>query len=164
MGAMIPILNSCGATSEKEPKTTQETVQSLKHEQLLERISSDNDTLYLVNFWATWCVPCVEELPEFLAVNRKYSADHAFKLLLVSLDFAKNIDSLVIPFIHDQKVDAEVVLLDDSKRMNTWIPLFDKSWSGAIPATTLYKNGQKLFFKEGIMDETELNDLINKHL
>ncbi|NLN33186.1 MAG: TlpA family protein disulfide reductase, partial [Flavobacteriaceae bacterium] len=55
-------------------------------------------------------------------------------------------------------------LLDDNKRMNEWIPATDANWSGAIPATVMYKNGEKVFFKELKMTKYELEDLIDDNL
>ncbi len=52
-------------------------------EYLLEK---DNDTTYVINFWATWCLPCVKELPEFEEINQHFK-DKKFKMILVSLDF-----------------------------------------------------------------------------
>ena len=69
-----------------------------------------NDTLYVFNFWATWCLPCVEELPHFESINKKY-ANKKFKMTLVSLDFPKMVESRVIPFIKKKDLKAEVVLL-----------------------------------------------------
>jgi len=131
----------------------------------LESILKKNDNkLYVVNFWATWCKPCVMELPEFMEVNKAYEHNPNFKMILVSLDLAKEAESDVKPFLIKHKIEADVYLLDDNKRMNQWIPAVDSHWSGAIPATVLYKNGKKLDFKESKLSKNELEQLIQKHL
>ncbi len=142
----------------------QKDIIDIAHEQLFAVINKDQNTVYVVNFWATWCQPCVEELPDFMEVNKHFAKDENFKMYLVTLDFARKKKELVIPFIQKNDIRAEVLLLDDNKRMNTWISLIDKSWSGALPATLIYKNGKSLFFKEGNMDKNELITQISKHL
>lgn len=120
-----------------------------------------NDTIYVINFWATWCKPCVEELPYFLQLNQKFR-DKKFKMILVSLDFEKNIDSKLKPYIRDHDIQAEVVLLADSHQY-TWIDRVKKDWGGSIPATIIY-NKDFYFFNEGSMDFDTLNDIITKHI
>ncbi len=150
-------------SSSSTHSTLQTTIPSLQYEDLLQLFQKDNDTLYIVNFWATWCAPCVAELPHFLEVNRSMSKTHPIKMYLISLDMPSKIEN-VQDFIQTENVDAEVILLDDAKRMNTWIPAIDDSWSGAIPATLFYKNSKKLFFKEGILSKEELINLINENI
>lgn len=120
-----------------------------------------NDTIYVVNFWATWCKPCVEELPFFQQLNQKYR-DKKFKMILVSLDFEKNIDSKVKPFIKERDIKAKVVLLADSQQYK-WIDRVNKDWSGSIPITIIYIK-DFYFFKEGQMDFNTLNEIITKHI
>jgi len=117
-----------------------------------------------VNFWATWCKPCVMELPEFMEVNKIYRNNPGFKMVLVSLDTAGDVETSVQPFLVKNKIDAEVLLLNDNKRMNEWIPAVDKKWSGSIPATVIYRDGVKLEFKEGKMQKSELVKIITKYL
>lgn len=133
-------------------------------EQLESIIKKKDNKLYVVNFWATWCRPCVMELPEFMEVNKTYRDKPNFKMILVSLDIANQVELVVQPFLAKNKIDAEVYLLDDNKRMNQWIPAVDKNWGGSIPATVFYRNGEKLDFKESKMQKSELVKLINKYL
>ncbi len=139
-------------------------VEKINYEQLLEQIQKKDDVLYLVNFWATWCVPCVEELPDFLEVNRKYQDQSGFQMYLISLDMSNTADSILPAYLHENGIDAQVLLLDDRKRMNTWIPAIDSTWSGAISATVIYKNGEKRFFIEGQLSQEQLENIINENL
>ena len=127
-------------------------------------IKKKDHKLYVVNFWATWCKPCVMELPEFMEVNKIYRNNPGFKMMLVSLDTAGDVETSVQPFLVKNKIDAEVLLLNDNKRMNEWIPAVDKKWSGSIPATVIYRDGVKLEFKEGKMQKSELVKIITKYL
>ena len=123
-----------------------------------------NDTTYVINFWATWCAPCVKELPYFEALNKKYS-QKAFKQILVTLDSPKKVDSRVVPFLEQNEIESEVVLLADSKA-NKWIDRVDPSWSGAIPITIIYKRDHRLFYEVEFHDlaelETEFLKVYNK--
>jgi thiol-disulfide isomerase/thioredoxin len=108
-------------------------------------LNKKNDTTYVVNFWATWCVPCVEELPYFEELNEKYKKDKV-KVLLVSLDMAKMVESKLLPFIKEKQLKSDVVLLRDPDQ-NTWLPKVDSTWSGAIPATVIYNKDKRQFYE-----------------
>ncbi len=140
----------------------QTNVSLIKYEDLEKRIKQEKDKFVIVNFWATVCGPCVKELPYFIELNNKYSKNPNFKMLLVSLDMAKD-KQKVINFIKAKNLTAEVLILDDTKRMNTWIPRFQKDWEGEIPVTLFYKNGEKVFFHNGEMSLEELESAIIKN-
>lgn len=114
-------------------------------------LQKDNDTTYVVNFWATWCVPCVEELPYFEQLNAEYK-DKKVKVILVSLDMSKQVERRLIPFIRNKKIQSKVVLLSDPDA-NAWIEKVDKSWSGAIPATVIYKKQNRKFYERSFTYE-----------
>lgn len=144
-------------------KAQQTNVSSIKYEELEKRIQQEKDKLLVVNFWATTCAPCVKELPHFMEINKKYSDNPKFKMILVSLDRLVDKER-VIKFIKNKNLNAEVILLDDIKRMNTWIPRFEKDWDGNIPVTIFYKNGEKIHFNDGEMSKEELENTIVKNL
>lgn len=135
----------------------------IKYEQLENKIKEEKDVVLVLNFWSTTCAPCVKELPDFMEVNNKFKNNPKYKMLLVSLDRAKDKDR-VIEFIKKKNLTAEVVLLDDIKRMNTWIPRFEKNWDGNIPVTIFYKNGEKIHFNDGEMSKEDLENTIVKNL
>jgi len=143
---------------------SQPVLKSVNYDELKSVIQKEDGKLYVVNFWATWCKPCIEELPDFMAVNEIFKDNPNFKMILVSMDSKRQLDTKVKKFIQSNNINADVYLLDDIKRMNEWIPATDENWSGAIPATVLYKNGKKVFFKELQMTRYELEDLINDNL
>jgi thiol-disulfide isomerase/thioredoxin len=136
----------------------------IKYEDYQKLINKNDQVLYVVNFWATWCSPCVKELPEFMEVNRQFSINKNFKMILVSLDNVRELESGLYPFMKEKQIRPDVYLLDDIKRMNYWIPLIEKEWTGSIPATLIYKNGKKLFFDEKQLDQATLTQIINKFL
>ena len=128
-----------------------------KYENLENSILSDKNTIYVVNFWATWCSPCVKELPHFEKLN---SENKNIKVLLISLDFKNQFESKLLPFLKKKSIDSEVVLLTD-KDYNTWLPVVDKDWSGAIPATLIIKNGKKFFVEKIFSSYEELSEYVN---
>ena len=160
--ALLAIITIDGFAQQKVSSGYQ--VKIVRFEDLEKVLNKNDDKLYVVNFWATWCRPCVLELPEFMDVNKANRNNQHFKMILISLDMAKDAKTLVRPFLIKNKIDADVYLLDDNKRMNEWIPAIDKSWSGAIPATVFYKNGKKLEFIESQLNKKELEQIINKYL
>ena len=124
-------------------------------------LHNENDTTFVINFWATWCKPCIEEMPGFIQLDEKFR-DKKFKLILTSLDFEKQLNSKVKPFIEENDIKAKVVLLADSKA-HEWIDKVDKEWSGSIPITIIY-NKDFYFFKEGMLSYNELDEIITNNL
>lgn len=106
-----------------------------KTNDLLKRIHNSSDTTYIVNFWATWCKPCVAELPEFekMHIQKK---DSLVKIILVCMDFKEDLGKKVKPFIQKNQYKSEVVLFDELNA-NEFINRIDSTWSGAIPATMI---------------------------
>ena len=125
---------------------------------LEKEILSDKNTVYVVNFWATWCGPCVKELPYFEKLKKK---NKNIKVVLVSLDFKNQFESKLIPFLKKKNIKSQVVFLSDSN-YNAWLPMVDKDWSGSIPATLIIKNGQQTFVEKAFSSYQELNDYVNK--
>lgn len=134
----------------------------IKFEEYEKLIDKQDDVLYVINFWATWCPPCVKELPDFMAVNEKMSSRKDFKMILVSVDNKDDWQSDVIPFAAENKLNVDIYLLDELRRMNYWMPRVDTSWKGSIPATVFYKNGKKLKFVEKPLHKEELETIINQ--
>ncbi|WP_281753229.1 TlpA disulfide reductase family protein [Neptunitalea chrysea] len=124
-------------------------------------LSQSNNKTYVVNFWATWCAPCVKELPHFEALNAKYK-DKNVEVILVSLDFPDKVDTQLVPFIRKKDLQSKVIFLNDSN-MNEWIPKVSKNWSGAIPATLIYNKENRTFYEQSFTFE-ELESALTKTL
>ena len=136
-----------------------------RYEPLLEKFKAHPDQLVLVNFWATWCKPCVQDLPNFRKVIHEYKEQgKALHFIMVTLDTKDNLASSVLPFLKKNDYRAEHYLLDDNGRMNEWIPKINKEWEGEIPATALYKNGEQVVFKAGQLSEEALRQLLQQYL
>lgn len=121
----------------------------------------NNDTTYVVNFWATWCKPCIKELPYFDSLETKY-AGKKIKVLLVSLDFKRNYKTALLPYLQKHNVQSSVVLLYEPDA-NAWIDKVSNSWSGAIPATLIFKNDRREFYEKDFHSH-ELYTLVNTFL
>lgn len=122
-------------------------------------IVKENDTLYVVNFWATWCAPCVKELPHFEAFSQQVKGQK-IKVILVSLDFKNQVETKLKPFLRKKNYSSEVVFLGD-KDYNSWISKVEKEWDGDIPATWLIK-GDRRTFRAGDFENTEeLHHFVN---
>lgn len=132
-------------------------VKNYNYQQLKPLLEKNNNTTYIVNFWATWCAPCVKELPYFEKINSEYATKNV-QVLLVSLDFPKHVDTKLIPFINKKKLQAEVVLLNDINE-DVWIQAIDESWSGAIPATLIYNKNNRKFYEQSFEYEALENEL-----
>lgn len=127
------------------------------------RHTSSKDTLYIVNFWATWCAPCVAELPEFDALQKRYQ-DKPVKVLMVSLDFKEDYPGKLARFIERKRMTPEVVWLSDTNP-NEFIPKIDNSWQGSIPATVIVHPGKQFKkFIEGSVTEKQVSKIADKVL
>jgi thiol-disulfide isomerase/thioredoxin len=118
-----------------------------------------NDTTYVINFWATWCKPCVAELPYFDDLYKEYKEDK-LKIILVSLDFPKQIETKLKPFIKNNNVLPEVKMLKDSD-INGWGAKVSEEWDGAIPITLIYNKDKKLFVSGELHDYADLKDRVS---
>ncbi len=138
-----------------------QNVQVLKITDLEKRIRNNSDTIYVVNFWATWCAPCVKELPAFDSINNTFQKNRV-KVLLVSMDFKEDLESKLLPFINKKKLVSEVVLLDEING-NYFIPKVSEHWSGALPATLIVESKKKVnsFFEKKLKYEFLKNEIEN---
>ena len=122
-------------------------------------INQKSDNIQVVNFWATWCGPCIKEMPLFEKLTAEGRPN--VKVTLVSMDLDLNPDKeKVYKFITRKNLKSEVVMLD-AQNPNEWIAKLDKNWSGALPATIIInqKTGQRKFVGKEL-HEGDLEKLI----
>ena len=117
-------------------------VKLLTLSELEQRVAKGKDTTYVVNFWATWCGPCVEELPYFERLTSE-NAKKPFKVILMSLGFKTKLKTDREPFVAEHKLKSEVYLVNELDQQK-FIDRVDKNWSGALPATLILNSDKKV--------------------
>lgn len=132
----------------------------IKWQELNQLIQSKSDTTYIINFWATWCAPCVKELPHFVKIAAE-NENRKLKVILISLDFKSQFETRLVKFVSENKIKPEVLLLDEPD-YNSWIDKIDPKWNGSIPGTLIISraSGTRKFYEKEFTYE-ELSTLIN---
>lgn len=162
---LIPLLlgfmYGCSTSTDKQSMVNDKPVPIVDFSGIEPLLNKSNDTTYLVNFWATWCAPCVKEIPYFERINVEYSKKK-LKVILINLDFPNHYETRLLPYLKDNKIQSKVIVLDDPDA-NRWINLVDPSWSGSIPATIIFNKSKRLFFEKEFKYE-ELKDIVDSFL
>lgn len=120
------------------------------------------DTTYVINFWATWCKPCVEELPYFEQLHKTLNGEKV-KIILLSLDFPRQLESKLIPFVQENQLKSEVIALTDGQ-FSVWIDKVSPEWGGAIPITLVYNAQKRHFYGEQFASYEDLEKLVKAFL
>ncbi len=130
-----------------------------KIEDVVRSYSEKNDTVYVVNFWATFCKPCIEEIPDFILLAEKYKSQKV-KLILVSLDLPSYYPKKIADFAKENNYHTNIVWLQETDA-DYFCPMIDEKWSGAIPATIIVNNsiGYRKFLEDQISPE-ELESIL----
>ena len=137
-----------------------QTIESVKLADLQKIIHSSSERTLVINFWATWCAPCIKEIPLFEKLHKE---SKEVEVLLVSMDYDldPNIQK-VEKFQSRKKIQSRILFLMESDP-NAWIEKIDKRWSGALPATLVInsKNGKREFV-QGELEEGDLEKIVTK--
>ena len=149
----------CASAKSQENKVLK--VDVLNYEQLQPWLHKNDGKTYVINFWATWCVPCVKELPAFEKLNKAYKNKNV-EVILVSLDLASKKERSVLPFLKKKNIKSKVFIFNDSNEQ-FWIEDIAEEWTGAIPATIIY-NKKKRKFYEQLFDYEKLKDELQTFL
>jgi len=156
---LIPFLllqfSSCGSETRQ--------VNFIKIPELEEILNNSEDCLYVINFWATWCPPCVQELPHFEKIAKEFDSSRV-KFILISVDFPSQAEKQLEPFLKKNNITLPVSAMMETDS-NLWIEKVDPEWQGDIPATLFLNNARKIRkFNAGILDYQELKNIINNLL
>jgi thiol-disulfide isomerase/thioredoxin len=129
-----------------------QTIASWKVTKLQDYISK-SDSVLVINFWATFCKPCKEEIPYFETIVNKYK-DQKVKLLLVSLDLPDFYPNKIKVFAEKNNYNNQIVWLNEANA-DYFCPKVDKAWMGGIPSTLLVnpKTGYRKFFEQQMKPE-----------
>jgi thiol-disulfide isomerase/thioredoxin len=119
----------------------------------LEKIISESRRPMVINFWATWCRPCIEEIPWFQQVVKDFEKD-SVQLILVSVDYKEEYPAGIQATAGKRGFTAPIVWLNETNA-DYFCPKIDPHWSGAVPATLIINNktGSRLFFEEQLGKE-----------
>ena len=131
---------------------------SMSYNELSSHLESKNNNATVVNFWATWCRPCIAELPYFEQIQAEFKGD-GVEVVLVSMDFELE---KAAKYASRKGLISEVIFLDETNH-NSWIPKIAPEWSGALPATLVLSPGKRNFH-EGEIQKKELIQLIKTHI
>ena len=143
------------------PKVTELKEDGLKS---LLGVGAKRERPLLVNFWATWCVPCREEFPDLVKIREQY-ADERLDFVTVSLDDISDIGGAVPEFLSEQRATRMPAYLLRVADEGTAINFVDSTWQGELPATFLFdRDGQVVFKRKGRVKPAELRAAIEQTL
>lgn len=135
----------------------------LNSEKLQSLLTKGGDTVYVVHFWATWCKPCVEELPEFEQLQQTFS-HQSVRFIYISCDFPKQIKTKLLPFLRKYPWMQTNFWINEHDP-ERWVGLVDAAWSGALPATCIIQGSHSFrYFSEGSQGTENLRLQIQKAL
>lgn len=119
----------------------------------LEQMIAGSKTPLIVNFWATYCKPCIAEMPHFEKLAAKYK-EKGLTVVFVSLDMEDDYPAKVDSFVQKRKIQNRVVWLNETNA-DYFCPKIDPKWSGAIPATLLVNSAKnyRRFFEEELTEQ-----------
>lgn len=125
---------------------TAQTITTIDETKLRTLIAERNDTPLLLNIWATWCKPCVEEFPDIIRLSNEAKS---IEVVAISADFPDEIDEKILPFLKTMNVPFKVYVADFADQ-DEFFSMFDQRWGGEIPATFIYDhNGKQTQFLRG---------------
>jgi thiol-disulfide isomerase/thioredoxin len=145
-----------------QPVQAQATLEYASFNQLETEILKDQNHVVVLNFWATWCKPCVAELPDFEKIHAELGKK-GVRVILANLDLHSKVEPAVPQFIQKQQIQSRVVHITDQDA-NDYINRVDPTWSGSIPATLIYFQGKKVWFFEGQTDYETIKSILIKYI
>lgn len=131
-----------------------QSIPKWKMDDVVKSFSKNNDTVYVVNFWATFCKPCIAEIPDFIRIVEKYKTQKV-KLLLVSLDLPVFYPAKIAAFAKKNHYNTQIVWLNETNA-DHFCPMIDAKWSGAIPSTIIVNN--KTGYRKFVEDQVSAAD------
>lgn len=134
-----------------------ESLKIIKVPELEELIQAEAGKVKVFNFWATWCKPCVKELPYFVQAQQDFPQ---VEFVFVSLDFSENAVR-VENFAKKKSLNKSKMVLVDDVDYNSWIDKVSPEWSGAIPATLIVTGKGKTFYEKEFQ-QGELKKLLKE--
>jgi len=136
-------------------------VRVIGYDSLKKIVNARSDTATVINLWATWCQPCLEEMPYFINEQMQWHGKPV-SFVFVSVDFPSQEENVKKKAI-DLKLPGTVIQLEEKN--NDWIDELDKNWSGAIPYTILIlPGGKRIEHYDAFSSLQELDSFLSKNL
>lgn len=159
--ALAGLLATAGCTGEAAAPPADHAPQAVSLSDLMSEIDSREGEIVVVNFWATWCVPCRVEFPELVRFGQDFEED-GIDVVFVSVDFDSDVEAAT-EFLTDQEVPWTSFI--KSGVDSEFIDAFHTEWSGALPATFVYdRKGNLRAFWEGMTTYEELSETVERIL
>ncbi|WP_312902001.1 TlpA family protein disulfide reductase [Chryseobacterium taichungense] len=155
-----PETDSVATTENSGPKAA---LAMFSPQQATELLGKKNDTLYITNFFATWCGPCVKEIPHFKNKIQELNGKPV-KITFVSVDSKEDWNTKVPQFVDEQGIRNNTVLLDGQSLQGDFFAANFKKWDGGAIPFTYMRKGDKTDETLGMMSEEQLNEKINSLL
>ena len=152
------ILGNC-----QQNKTIQTNVSQVDSVKLNKLITENKGKVLVINVWATWCIPCVEEMPDLVKLTDSYASQNV-QVIGISIDFPEEIQSKILPFIKNNNINFPVYV-NNFKKDEDLINFLSQEWSGAVPATFIYdKHGVQKEFLLGKHSFEEFKKVVDEYL
>jgi peroxiredoxin len=160
-----PAVKRPATTAKPKPATTAAASKPvlLKPAEFPKLRDSFKGQVLVINFWATWCAPCVAEMPEFVKLDAEYR-NKGVRVIAISADDTTDLNTLVARFVREKKLVFPIYVqdTDDPQEM---IDMINKDWPGTLPATFVYdKQGQLVLSRFGIIDREQLMTTVENAL
>ncbi len=143
-----------------QPTTQTAGLQEVTSDQLSELLKTKNDTLYVTNFFATWCPPCIKEIPHFTEKMEQLKGQPV-KFTFVDLDNKTDWDTTVNVFVDEHKIRKNTILLDGSKLAPTFFSDNFKTWTGETIPFTHFRKGDKTKEVNGLVSQDQLEEILS---
>jgi thiol-disulfide isomerase/thioredoxin len=119
----------------------------VNYQQLQEQyFDIQSDSTIIINFWASWCMPCRLEMPYFEQLRKEFS-NKKLKIVLATIDLNKHIETKVKPFLMENHIQSEVIAFQDKVPPIQLFPLICPNWSGSIPLTVIMNKTDGTYFE-----------------
>lgn len=146
-------------TTVETPAASKEALEEFSPEQTTQLLQSKNDTLYVTNFFATWCGPCVKEIPHFKEKMEQMKGQPV-KFTFVNLDSKTDWGTLVSPFVDEHGIRNQTILLDGNMLDENFFSSNFKTWKGEFIPFTILRKGDKVQEVNGSISKEELENQI----
>ncbi len=148
--------------NEQKQKEDDTTIKNIKLDEIESLFLSHKQGLTIINLWATWCSPCVAELPYFGNIYKRYPKEQVH-LYLLNIEGKEAEEKKLKPFLKKNPLPCPVYLLEDGTPTDLE-KVLKTEISGALPTTLIYNSNGKLIKKiENPITEEEIEKILNKY-